>query len=107
MFVYSFLPQPTRALCAASGCTVRVSPDGHLHCSPHAPCFTPLGYDPLACGVCRPWAELCRVTSPSARSKLPALASLRMAWTRARRMAHKRDGSSLAWVDPILGADLG
>ncbi|KAK3895260.1 hypothetical protein Pcinc_001010 [Petrolisthes cinctipes] len=107
MFVYSFLPQPTRALCAASGCTMRVSPDRHLHCSPHAPCFTPLGYDPLACGVCRPWAELCRVTSPSARSKLPALASLRMAWTRARRMAHKRDGSSLAWVDPILGADLG
>ncbi|KAK3893097.1 hypothetical protein Pcinc_003090 [Petrolisthes cinctipes] len=107
MFVYSFLPQPTRALCAASGCTVRVSPDGHLHCSPHAPCFTPLGYDPLACGVCRPWAELCRVTSPSARSKLPALASLSMAWTRARRMAHKRDGSSLAWVNPILGADLG
>ncbi|KAK3889438.1 hypothetical protein Pcinc_000421 [Petrolisthes cinctipes] len=61
---------------------------GHLHCSPHAPCFTPKGYDPLARGVCRPGAELCRETPASARTQnSPALASFRNTGTRAWRMA--------------------
>ena len=81
--------QSTRVVCEASGCSARTAPDGHSCCAPHSPCFTDLGFDPLQCDVCQQWVSTIRATPFPSRSKLPALESLRAAWTRARKAAHR------------------
>ncbi|KAK4311791.1 hypothetical protein Pmani_016747 [Petrolisthes manimaculis] len=101
------LQTTTLIVCAMSGCSARLAPDGHFHCSAHAPCATPSGFDPMACIVCAEWVGLLKEATPDARPKLPSFLSLKAALTRLRRVVKKRDGSSLVWADHSLGAELG
>ncbi|KAK4326014.1 hypothetical protein Pmani_003437 [Petrolisthes manimaculis] len=61
----------------------------------------------MACIVCAEWVGLLKKATPDARPKLPSFLSLKAALTRLRRVVKKRDGSSLVWADPSLGAELG
>ncbi|XP_076057372.1 uncharacterized protein LOC143034914 [Oratosquilla oratoria] len=83
---------PTKRLCVESGCTARISSDGHHDlCSRHAPCFSQAGFNPLACVVCKARVEEIRAAPPKTRSKLAALELLREAWRRARKLKSADD----------------
>ncbi|XP_076055125.1 uncharacterized protein LOC143033502 [Oratosquilla oratoria] len=98
---------PTKRLCVESGCTARISSDGHHDlCSRHAPCFSQAGFNPLACVVCKARVEEIRAAPPKTRSKLAALGHLREAWRRARKLK-SADDPPLVWADPALGVELG
>ncbi|XP_076048266.1 uncharacterized protein LOC143029492 [Oratosquilla oratoria] len=99
---------PTKRLCVESGCTARISSDGHHDlCSRHAPCFSQAGFNPLACVVCKARVEEIRAAPPKTRSKLAALELLREAWRRARKLKSADDPPPLVWADPALGVELG
>ncbi|XP_076047227.1 uncharacterized protein LOC143028742 [Oratosquilla oratoria] len=95
---------PTKRLCVESGCTARISSDGHHDlCSRHAPCFSQAGFNPLACVVCKARVEEIRAAPPKTRSKLAALELLREAWRRARKLKSAHDPPPL-WANDAEGA---
>ncbi|KAK3870909.1 hypothetical protein Pcinc_023935 [Petrolisthes cinctipes] len=82
------------------GCAVRVSADGHNRCSVHAPCITPLGFNPADRSVCGQWLMEVQTVCPQLRPSLPAYDSLCKSWNRARRC-------DVNWADPVVGTELG
>ncbi|KAK3863795.1 hypothetical protein Pcinc_030474 [Petrolisthes cinctipes] len=82
--------------CLVPGYGVKISTDGHRHCSLHAAYWSTEGYDPEACEVCSPWVRELKEAPQKTRNSLNFLALIWKAW---------KLGLCVTW-NPELGTSL-